>query len=348
MNEKKICAVRKPQLFSRFPVIYFILAALFLFPVIISCAGNAASAQEYYSIGMAYYELGKYEEAERWLTRASSSDRTMTASQYNLGRIAFETQKYGEAAKQFEEILKKDPNNVLALKAAAYTRIKTGDIETAEKHYSRLLELVPESADDGYNHALVLYAMGRYGGAEKVLEKYHKALRENNDVLLLYARSQKAQDKAEAIDNYAKWLSANKDLKVRVEYAEMLESQELYARALEEYRLVISELTGAETEPKRSSLRFRLARLLLIADSESQQGVIEMETAVSEGFDDIEAVEEIMNGGKIGEANKDSLKNIVNAMQRAAEEKNKAQSRLNEPDGTEDGPSMSGGDLKTD
>ncbi|MDR0503084.1 MAG: tetratricopeptide repeat protein [Treponema sp.] len=307
--------------FSLFSILILCCISAF----IASCAGNAASAQEYFSIGMAYYELGKFDEAEKWLNRAKSADRTLAASQYNLGRIAFETQKYGEAAKHFEDILKKDPDNVLALKAAAYTRIKTGDIEIADRHYKRLLELVPESADDGYNHALVLYAMERYGESEKVLEKYRIALQENSDVLLLYARSQKAQGKAEAIDNYDQWLKTNTGLNVRYEYAQILESQELYARALEEYRLIISELRGNQDEPKRGDIRFALARLLLIADSDSAEGITEMEAAVKDGFEDIEAVEEIMNSDKTDAARRESLRNIINSMQRAAEEKSKAQ-----------------------
>ncbi|MDR2363935.1 MAG: tetratricopeptide repeat protein, partial [Spirochaetaceae bacterium] len=38
--------------------------------VISSCATWGASAEEYYSLGMAYFELGKFEEAEKWLNRA--------------------------------------------------------------------------------------------------------------------------------------------------------------------------------------------------------------------------------------------------------------------------------------
>jgi len=303
-------------------VLKYILLALAVI-MLCNCVGMAVSAEEYYSIGMAYYELGKYDEAEKWLNRAKTADKTMVASQYNLGRLAFEMKRYNEAAGHFEDILKRDPNNVLALKAAAYTRIKTGDIVIAEKHYSKLLELVPESADDGYNHALVLYAMEHYSEAEEVLEKYPFALEENSEVLLLYARSQKAQDKVEAIDNYAKWLNVSSDTKVRYEYAGLLEQHELYARALEEYRKVLSETTAPDSEPKKSEIRFALARLLLIADSESGEGITELENAVKEGFDDTDAIEELIKSGKVSAAGMDSLRNIVNNIQRAAEARTK-------------------------
>jgi tetratricopeptide (TPR) repeat protein len=295
-----------------------VLLLLFCASMALSCAGTAASAQEYYSIGMAYFELEKFEEAEKWLNRAKQADRTMVASQYNLGRLAFERHRYDEAARHFEDILKRDPDNVLALKAAAYTRIMTGDISTAERHYSRLLEIVPESADDGYNHALVLYAMGRYSAAEEVLERYRLSMEENKNTLLLYARIQSAQNKVEAIDSYANYLGGDPNPAVRYEYAKVLEYHELYARALEEYRTAMADAEITAVNPSRADIRFAIGRVLLIADGGSSEGITEIRTAVNEGFSDIALVEELLNRRRISAANMESLRNIYNNMRLAA------------------------------
>ncbi|MCL2271042.1 MAG: tetratricopeptide repeat protein, partial [Treponema sp.] len=68
--------------------LFFCIAAVI---ALNGCASwGAASAEEYFSIGMAYYDMGKFAEAEKWLNRAKARDRTMSASEYNLGRIAFE------------------------------------------------------------------------------------------------------------------------------------------------------------------------------------------------------------------------------------------------------------------
>jgi tetratricopeptide (TPR) repeat protein len=298
-------------------VLFSVLCSLF--SVFYNCVSMAASAEEYYSIGMAYFELGRFEEAERWLNRARASDRTMVASQYNLGRIAFERGRFHEAARHFEDILGRDPNNVLALKAAAYTRINTGDISIAERHYSRLLELVPESADDGYNHALVLYAMGRYSDAEQVLERYLISLLENNEMQLLYARTQNAQNKAEAIDSFSNWLINNTDARVRHEYAQVLEHHELYARALEEFRKTLSEISAASTDPRRNEVRFAIARVLLIADGSSNEGITELQAAISEGFNNIAAVERltasVIASNSVSAANRETLRGIISNMQ---------------------------------
>ncbi|MDR2951932.1 MAG: tetratricopeptide repeat protein, partial [Treponema sp.] len=256
---------------------------------------NAASAEEYYAIGMAYYDIGKYDEAEKWLNRAKAKDKTKNASEYNLGRIAFEAKRYDDAIKYFESILKKDPNNVLALKAVAYTYIKKGDIEKASGMYKRLLVLVPESYDDGYNYALVLFAMKKYDEAEQVLKTYEYALLDNNDVLLLYARTQKEQGKPEAIDTYASWLVNNNDAKVRYEYAQLLEGQEMYARALEEYRTAYTGLSAGSVDPSKSELKFNIARLMLTADAEKTEGTVELKGAVDEGYNNFEEMEKLLD-----------------------------------------------------
>jgi len=302
-----------------FPSIFFFSALCSLICALCGCAGVTVSAEEYYSIGMAYFELGKYEEAEEWLLRAKQAKRTMEASAYNLGRLSFEMGRYEEAAKHFESILKKDKDNVQALKAAAYSRIKSGDIEKAEKHYSRLLEIVPESADDGFNHALVLFAMGRHKQSEEVLEKYPIALQENRDVILLYARNQSAQNKVEAIDTYAAFLVLFTDPKARYEYASLLEKRELYARALEEYRKTLTEITADTGEPKKSDVRFSIAKVLLIADSSSGEGISELRGAVNDGFSDISAI--LLLAGKTSGSNKEAINDIAGNLRTKSETK---------------------------
>jgi len=293
----------------------------------------AASAEEYYNIGMAYYDLGRYEDAERWLLRARAADRTYTASQYNLGRLAFEMGRYSEAVRYFEDVLRSDADNTIALRAAAYTRIKMGDLEAAQNHYSRLLQLVPESADDGYNHALVLHAMERYSDAEAVLERYPQSLLAKGSSLLLYARCQAAGNKIEALDSFADYLGENSVPEVRFEYAAALEYHEMYARALEEYRLSLSET--AVTSPARNNIRFAIAKVLLIADENSGEGFDELESAVSGGFNNVEALEELISGGMLNAANTERLQGIANAMRRtssAQEEENEESDDLSETD----------------
>jgi Tfp pilus assembly protein PilF len=289
-----------------------------------SCVtGGATSAEEYFSLGMAYYDQGKYAEAERWLNRARMADKTRVASEYNLGRIAYETGRYGDAVRLFEQALARDRDNVLAMKAAAYSRIKIGDLAGAEGLYKRVLELEPESADQGYNYALVLMALDKPEQAEEVLLRYKIAMVENRNTLLLLARAQRAQNKVEAADTYSEWLQGNNDARVRYEYAQILESAEFYAKALEEYRAVITALPqgqGATTDPTalvRTDVRVTAARLLLIADPEKNDGITELETAVSEGLSDTAKLTALLDDPAISEAHKAEIRRIIEGIEKA-------------------------------
>jgi tetratricopeptide (TPR) repeat protein len=288
----------------------FIICALFWTPLF-SCQSFGTSAEEYYNIGMAYFEMGRYEEAERWLARAEAADKTKIASEYNLGRIAFETGRYEDAARYFEKVLARDRDNLMALRALAYTCIKTGELDKAEVTYARVLVLVPDSLDDGYNHALVLFAMKKYEDTEKLLTANPLILEENKDMLLLFARTQKALGKVEAADSYARWLKETDNAAVRYEYAQTLEQAELYARALEEYQAALSGLPQDSENPRRPDVRFDLARVFLIADGENPQGMTELRTALTEGFDNKEALEVLAEDTRIPEANREEIRELI-------------------------------------
>ncbi|MDR1142850.1 MAG: tetratricopeptide repeat protein [Spirochaetaceae bacterium] len=221
----------------------------------VSCASSSVRAEEYYALGAAYFELKKYDEAEKWFNRAKFYQATRNASEYHLGRIAFEKGGYEKALVYFERILARDPENVTALRAAAYACIKTEELEKAREWYRQVLELVPESYDEGFNYALVLMALGEAETAEQVLVKYNNT--ENPEALLLLARAQKQQGKPEAADAYTASLLKNDDAAVRAEFAGYLEEQGLAGRALEEYQLA---LQGA-AEDKKADIQGAIDRL---------------------------------------------------------------------------------------
>ena len=331
------------------PLFFIFLSVSVFFPLfLLSCAtGRAAQAEEYFSMGMAYYDLGKFAEAERWLNRARMADRTMTASDYNLGRIAFETGRYEEASRNFERILTKDPDNVMALRGAAYSRIKNGDLDRAERHYNRVLTLVPESADDGFNYALVLYSIKKYEASEEVLYRYPFALEENASSILLLARNQRALNRTEAVDTYAKWTTVRAgaaDPQGLYEYAQVLENEGFYARALEELRNASSSLIRDTETLKRSTLLFEVARLLLIADPENSEGINGLNAAIAEGFSDTALMETLLRDERITQTNRDGIRMILNGMLNRDALAAKAEAETEEPE-LEDEPESEYNDI---
>jgi tetratricopeptide (TPR) repeat protein len=145
---------------------------------------------------------------------------------------------------------------------------------------------------------------------------------ENKNALLLLARAQKAQNKVEAVDTYSEWLEGNSsDAKVRYEYAQVLEAAEFFARALEEYRAVITALPqGQSTDPAapvRTDVRVAAARLLLIADPEKNDGITELETAVTEGLTDTEKLTALLDEPGISADHKAEIRRIIENVEKA-------------------------------
>ena len=300
---------------------------LLLFPVLFSsvlllpsCASrrDELRAEEFFSIGMAFFDLGRFAEAEVWLNRARQADRTMTASEYNLGRIAFETGRFEEAALLFERILRRDPYNVMALRAAAYSRISNGDLEIAAALYDRVIALVPESADGAFNYALVLFALGRYEESEAALNRHPHALEGNAPSILLLARAQKAQERIEAIDTYARWLSAvypeTPNPQGIFEFAQILEAAGFYSRAIEQLDAAMEALVADMPALKRYTLRFERARLFLVADPENIEGMDELKAAVYDGFSDTAALQALLREDRITQDNMHEIREILDSI----------------------------------
>ena len=303
----------------------FVLAFVLAFvPLLSSCATRRGEvqAEEFFAIGMAFFDMGRFAEAELWLNRALASDRTMAASEYNLGRIAFETGRFEDAALLFERILRQDPYNVMALRAAAYSRISTGDLELADALYARVLALVPESADGGFNHALVLFAMNRYEESEAALNRHPHALEGNATSLLLLARAQRAQERIEAIDTYARWLAAvspaTPNPQGLFEFARVLEAGGFYSRAIEQLEAALEILETDTATLSRSTLRFEKARVLLVADPENEEGMIELNAAVLAGFSDTDALEELLSDDRLLEEHVYAIREILSGIQARA------------------------------
>jgi tetratricopeptide (TPR) repeat protein len=235
----------------------FFVSALSLF-LLSSCLTSAIKAEEYYNMGMAYFELKKYAQAENWFNKAKYNTLTRTASEYNLGRIAYETGRYREARRYFEQIVHRDGENITALKAAAYTCIMLEEFDKAEDYYRRILELVPESYDEGYNYALVLMALGKAEDAENALTAHTDILNPDNNTenvkaLLLLARSQKEQGKPEAADTYTACLQKEDNPVVRAEYAGYLAEMGHTEKALKEYKLALENTKL--TEGKKAEIQ---------------------------------------------------------------------------------------------
>jgi tetratricopeptide (TPR) repeat protein len=287
---------------------------------------------------MAYLDLGKYAEAEKWLLQARLSDQTFAASEYNLGRIAFELGRYDEACERFEGLLKKDPDNVMVLKAAAFARLKRGDLGKAETYYKRVVKLSPDSVDSRYNYALVLNALGKYTAAERLLLQLVEENKNDSESLLLLARTRNANGKIEALDDYARYLKNNDTSEVRLEYAQALVKAQYYGKALENYEALLKLSPDALGGIKKADLYFEAAQILLFSGivtegkvagidtpasgsdasggslaqaDQGNQGLTYLKNALREGFKDSQALSALLQDPRLSKDQKEKIEALI-------------------------------------
>jgi len=74
-------------------------------------AGVGLSAAEAFFQGIAAYEAGRLDEAERWFRKAVEADPGYVKAWRWLGRVYFETGRYREAIAAYERALELDPND---------------------------------------------------------------------------------------------------------------------------------------------------------------------------------------------------------------------------------------------
>ena len=112
-----------------------------------TAAGNLANAY----LGLAYYEKGEYETAQKYLS-AFSADETVLSPAVTaaIGNCLVDMEKYAESAKYFEKAAKESYKSVFSpiyLKKAAAAYEKVGNNEAAVKLYQEIKDKYPTSND---------------------------------------------------------------------------------------------------------------------------------------------------------------------------------------------------------
>ena len=96
------------------------------------------------AIAEQYYNSGEYKAAEQYLFRIvnnSQNDEMILKSRILLGNIYIEQEKYDDAMKEFENVLKKDGNSADAHYGIGVIYEKQGDMVAARSEWRKTLKL---------------------------------------------------------------------------------------------------------------------------------------------------------------------------------------------------------------
>jgi tetratricopeptide (TPR) repeat protein len=117
---------------------------------------NPADASAHYNLGLIHQSRGELDQARERFERALQIDDGEIDASYQLGRIARQQKRYGEAIQNFEHVVTRDPAHSQheIWREVAATYIAAGQFEDARNALEQFLEHRPSDPEG-------LYLMGR-------------------------------------------------------------------------------------------------------------------------------------------------------------------------------------------
>ncbi len=133
----------------------------------------------HYSLAMAYRGLGDVKKARAHLAQQGSvgvrvSDPLVDGLQDLIkgervhlirGRLAFEAQRYAEAASEFRKAIAAKPDSVTARVNLGAALTQIGDLKGAAEQFEEALRIEPQKANAHYNLAVLLASQNQHGQA---------------------------------------------------------------------------------------------------------------------------------------------------------------------------------------
>lgn len=272
-----------------------LLTGLLLGLSCVTTMNNTDLAKEYYSLGTAYYELKKYKEASTYFSRAVALDATLNQAGYSLARALAETGDYDGAWTNLDQLLAKDPANLLVRKTQAWIRYQQDRKAEALSLYQMVLEASPADADSLYNAGLVSYDLNKNQEALKYLEAWQALGNSGNDFLRLLADVYQRLDLKEKTIATLEAL-AKADDKNRLAWATLADLQE----SLKHYDKMLAALLKLETLGSSASgaadpaLLYRIAVLQLTQINDEAKALEYFGKALEAGFKDKDKVKELL------------------------------------------------------
>jgi tetratricopeptide (TPR) repeat protein len=275
---------------AAFRSVFALLAGLALLEACATDTRNKSVAAEYYNIGNAYFEIGKYDLAARYFEDSLRLDPSLTKAEYNLALVQIRLKKSAEAQKILEKLLSDDPRNTTVLAALAWALHAEGKDDQALARYKTILEIDAGNKDALYNSALILWKLDK---KQDALERFRKLLDiapDDTDTLydlgsLLLSMDQ-PQAAIEYLDRYLQKKPDDADAQLLL--AACYERTQNYVQALAAYERM------AAINPKDPRAWWGQARLLLTAVEDPDKGMAALQKALELGFHDMDAVRALL------------------------------------------------------
>lgn len=270
-------------------LVKIVFAGLLIPFLLAGCVGGLSrreSAKLYYNLGNAYLELGDTAKASESYLKALEYNKNMKIASFNLAKAYIEVEKYSEAIEIIDGMLIKEPENTILLSAKAYCVYRFGNYEKATEIYDNVLDIDPGNLEALYNSAIIKIDMENYSAALEKLTLL-KAKKIDDDLLVVKINSAFGEIyyKTEQYSEAIKYL----DL-IRIKEPDNVNNLLMLFNSYLETRYFSSVVeTGSlilKYQPENKDVLFDVAAVYLVEIEDTEKGMLNLEKALSAGFDD--------------------------------------------------------------
>ena len=257
-------------------------------------------ASEYYDLGNAYVELGKYDKAITEFQAALKIDPGFVKADYNLALAYAHAKRPDDAMAILKRLLTADPQNTQLHSALGWAYHLAGRDEDALSQYTTVIGLYPADLNALYNSGIILWKLKR---PHEAMDQFTALLaRAPDDTDALYAAGSlllSLDDPAASGDMLSRYLQKKAgDTEGWYLLAAGAERQKKYARALEAYDKILA------IDSAQGDAWFGEARLLLTVVEDPQRGLDALGKALGAGFKDQAAVKALLDSPGLLERDK--------------------------------------------
>ena len=132
---------------------------------------NPHSVFAQHKLAIAYFNLGKFQEAKEAFKRVLKLDPFHFEAMVNLGILLAQEGELEEAKKAFTFTLKYYPNSIEAWNNLGLIEFELGNFDEAEKCYRKALEINESFVESWINLSTILIEKGLFKEAISALEK---------------------------------------------------------------------------------------------------------------------------------------------------------------------------------
>lgn len=243
--------------------------------------------EAYYNLGNAYSDLGKPEQSSAAFVRALQIDPSFPSAAYNLGIVEIQSGNYKNGIRVLRDLLEIEPENILVLKVLAWGYFKNDDLVGAIDIYDSILQIDPNNVDALNNITILMMNMQMYEKVYPYLVQMETIGVEDSNILYSLGVTERELEISSGLKWFESAFKKEKTLeKNLIALIEVLTIEKDFDRVVELYDILLS----INTDPE---IYFDKAFILLTAIEDYELGIPDLETALKNGFADLERIDEL-------------------------------------------------------